>query len=74
MWFTCLYAKIGTDLRTLLRSGAADDVLRARIAAAWTRRADRGAEERAALPERSALAAVADLRTDPHLEMHTRGG
>jgi len=74
MWFTCLYARTGTDLRALLRSGAGDDELRARIAAIWRMRADRGAEERAALPDRTPLVAAGQLRTDPHLEMHTRGG
>lgn len=74
MWFTCLYATTGTDLRALLRSGADDATIRAAMLATWTRRDDRGAEVRAALPERRPLAAVDALRADPHLEMHTRGG
>ena len=74
MWYTCLYARSGTDLRALLRSGAGDDELRQRLRLVWTDRADRGAEERAALPDRTPLASVATLRSDPHLEMHTRGG
>jgi cyclic pyranopterin phosphate synthase len=74
MWFTCLYARGGTDLRALLRGGAGDDELRARIAATWQAREDRGAEARAALATREPLAAPAQLRGDPHLEMHTRGG
>jgi cyclic pyranopterin phosphate synthase len=74
VWFTCLYARAGTDLRALLRAGATDDELRTRIREVWGNRADRGAEERAALPDRTVLAPAANLRQDPHLEMHTRGG
>jgi GTP 3',8-cyclase len=74
MWFTCLYATAGTDLRALLRSGADDRRLRDTIVAGWAARQDRGAEVRAALPDRKPLAAAAELRQQPHLEMHTRGG
>ena len=74
MWFTCLYAQTGTDLRELLRSGASDDAIRMQITSQWGQRDDRGAEVRAGLPERSRLAASSDLRRNPHLEMHTRGG
>ena len=44
--YTCLFAIRGTDLRALLRSGAADDELRDAVAAVWTRRADRYSERR----------------------------
>ncbi|MBL9076704.1 MAG: GTP 3',8-cyclase MoaA [Planctomycetes bacterium] len=74
MWFTCLYATHGEDLRALLRSGADDAALCERIREVWRGRRDRGAEVRAALPERRALAEAASLRANPHLEMHTRGG
>ncbi|MBL8729333.1 MAG: GTP 3',8-cyclase MoaA [Planctomycetes bacterium] len=74
MWFTCLYAAHGTDLRELLRTGADDAALRARLTEVWQGRRDRGAEVRAALPDRRALAEAASLRQNPHLEMHTRGG
>lgn len=74
MFYTCLYARTGTDLRAPLRGGADDDALRALLQTTWSGRSDRGAEERAALPDRQPLAPVATLRTDPHLEMHTRGG
>lgn len=74
MWFTCLYATRGTDLREILRGSADDDALRACIREVWTGRRDRGAEVRAALPDRRALAEAASLRQNPHLEMHTRGG
>ncbi|MBI3028925.1 MAG: GTP 3',8-cyclase MoaA [Candidatus Rokubacteria bacterium] len=74
MWYLCLYAKAGTDLRGPLRRGASRDELASLILPAWQRRADRGAEERLALAKRSPLVQVGDLRKDPHLEMHTRGG
>ncbi|MCC7395512.1 MAG: GTP 3',8-cyclase MoaA [Planctomycetes bacterium] len=74
VFLTCLYATTGTDLRALLRGGADDDTLRQRLLGLWTARRDRGAEERAALPDRGASAVVAELRQDPHREMHTRGG
>jgi len=74
MWFTCLYAKNGIDLRGPLRAGASAEELAARLKAAWSAREDRGAEIRAAERERHALLAPADLKKQPHLEMHTRGG
>jgi cyclic pyranopterin phosphate synthase len=48
---TCLFAAGGADLRTPLRTGASDAELRDRIAAVWSRRADRYSEERAALTD-----------------------
>jgi cyclic pyranopterin phosphate synthase len=72
--YGCLYAADGLDLREPLRAGATDEELRALITGAWRRRADRGAEERLAVPARAPLAPAAQLRADPHLEMHTRGG
>ena len=74
LWYTCLYAPTGTDLRGPLRAGAGDDELAARILGVWRERNDRGAEERLALVARGRLAAASELRSDPHLEMHTRGG
>ena len=73
-WFRCLYAPAGLDLRAPLRSGAGPAEIEALIAGVWSGRSDRGAEERAALEERTPLLAATDLREDPHLEMHTRGG
>jgi cyclic pyranopterin phosphate synthase len=73
-WYLCLYAADGVDLREPLRSGAADAEIAALIRARWSARADRGAEERAALNQRRALYQVAGLRADPRREMHTRGG
>lgn len=77
LWLLCLYARDGTDLRGLLRGGASDAALTDAIRAAWSARTDRGAEERFALAERRRvlpLASADALRSDPHLEMHTRGG
>jgi cyclic pyranopterin phosphate synthase len=75
MWYLCLYASRGIDLRAPLRGAASLDALRATIAEGWRGRADRGAEERLALGDRRAFVPVQDLlRKDPHLEMHTRGG
>ena len=73
-WFLCLYADQGLDLRAPLRDGAGDDELAVLIAERWRRRTDRGAEQRAALPERTPLYQLAGLRADPRREMHTRGG
>jgi GTP 3',8-cyclase len=75
MWFLCLYATRGTDLRAPLRRGASADELHALIAEGWRGRDDRGAEDRLALGPQRAFVPVQDLlRRDPHLEMHTRGG
>ncbi|MGA8554920.1 MAG: GTP 3',8-cyclase MoaA [Candidatus Acidiferrales bacterium] len=74
MWYLCLYAQQGTDLRQPLRAGASRDELTSAIAFAWQRRNDRGAEEREAQRFRGLFVGVEQLRRDPHLEMHTRGG
>ena len=74
MWYLCLYAEHGTDLRGPLRAGASDEALAALIRPRWLARRDRGAEARLALRDRSPLLDVARLKQDPHLEMHTRGG
>ena len=74
MWFLCLYAEDGTDLRAAIRGGADDATLAAIVRSTWTGRADRGAEQRAAVPDRGVLYQVEGLRADPRREMHTRGG
>jgi cyclic pyranopterin phosphate synthase len=76
-WYLCLYAQRGIDLRTPLRAGASGDELKALIGGGWSRRRDRGAEERKdleAIGRRGVLVQIEGLRQDPHLEMHTRGG
>jgi cyclic pyranopterin phosphate synthase len=74
VWYTCLYAQSGTDLRGPLRRGASREELEDLILGRWRVRADRGAEERLAAHARGSLVPVDLLRSDPHLEMHTRGG
>ena len=74
MWFLCLYAEEGTDLRAAVRGGADDAELAGIVRRTWESRTDRGAELRAALPARGALYQVEGLRADPRREMHTRGG
>jgi cyclic pyranopterin phosphate synthase len=74
MWYLCLYAARGTDLRGPLRSGATNSELAALITGVWRGRADRGAEARLALRDRAAMIPLSSLKRDPHLEMHTRGG
>ena len=77
MWYLCLYARQGIDLRQPLRAGASGEELASIIIPGWQTRRDRGAEERKALEthgRRSTLIPLDRLRKDPHLEMHTRGG
>ncbi len=74
VWFLCLYATAGMNLRELLRDGASPGELKDRIAEVWRQRSNRGAEERKAARDRGAFLPVEALRRDPHLEMHTRGG
>ena len=74
IWYMCLYAPTGLDLRKPVRGGASRDAIMSMIAAAWQQRADRGAEERMAQGMRGVFVGIEQLRKDPHLEMHTRGG
>lgn len=71
MWFNCLYAATGTDLRSPLRDGSPiAEVVRA----GWRDRDDQGAVDRLLAAPRDTSVPVELLRRDPHLEMHTRGG
>ncbi len=74
VFFLCLYARDGIDLKQILRSGAGPAQIAARIADAWRGRTDRGAEERLQVAQRAPLFQIQDLRSDPHREMHTLGG
>ena len=74
VWYRCLYARSGTDLREPLRAGVGVDGLRQLIGNTWQTRDDRGAEDRLASKDRSRLIPVETLQSQPHLEMHTRGG
>ena len=73
-WLLCLYSEQGVDLRGALRSGVSDADLADLVRATWAARSDRGAELRAATPDRHALYQLETLRADPRREMHTRGG
>ena len=78
MWYLCLYAQMGTDLRQPMRAGASPEEMRAAIRRGWQARRDRGAEARKALERvglrEGKLIGIDQLREDPHLEMHARGG
>ena len=74
LWYLCLYAEKGIDLRKPLRDQASREELKSLIRAQWIAREDRGAELRKELPERSTLVEAEELRRNPHREMHTRGG
>ncbi|MDF1838695.1 MAG: GTP 3',8-cyclase MoaA, partial [Planctomycetota bacterium] len=63
--FTCLYGTEGMDLRSLVREpGGAANVIEA-ITDLWTRRKDRGAEERLSAEDRGAFQHVDDLKQNP---------
>ena len=74
VWYLCLYAARGVDLRGPLRGGVSDEALADLITSVWHARTDRGAEQRVDVRERSPLIPLKALKRDPHLEMHTRGG
>ena len=77
MWFLCLYATEGVDVRQSLRDGASREELKSVILTGWQARMDRGAEQRKELERlgiRARLVEIERLREDPRLEMHTRGG
>ena len=74
VWYLCLYAARGIDLRGPLRGGVSDEALRDLITSVWHARTDRGAENRLDVRQRSPLIPLKALKKDPHLEMHTRGG
>jgi len=74
LWYLCLYARTGTDLRKALRGGASTDELRELVRSVWTARGDRGAELRLTAEDRQSLIPIETLQKEPHLEMHTRGG
>jgi cyclic pyranopterin phosphate synthase len=74
LWYLCLYAQAGHDLRDRLRGGASDDELEEQLRQTWMMRDDRGAEERLVARNRQTLVPLSSLKKNPHLEMHTRGG
>lgn len=70
----CLYAKEGLDVRQILRLDPQDQPLAQAIAHFWEVRRDQGAIERSQLGQREGYVSLEELRTNPRLEMHTRGG
>jgi cyclic pyranopterin phosphate synthase len=74
MWYLCLYATRGIDLRAPLRAGASDAHMQTLIESGWRPRADRGAEQRLEADRSGPFIPIGTLRRDAHLEMHTRGG
>jgi len=77
MWYLCLYAKSGLDLRKPIRARRSREDLVSMIQSVWETRRDRGAEERKELETSTGRGRFIDierLRQDPHLEMHARGG
>jgi cyclic pyranopterin phosphate synthase len=74
LWYLCLYAARGTDLRGPLRGGASAEALATLISGVWQARTDRGAETRQAVRADAPFIPLSALKRDPHLEMHTRGG
>ncbi len=64
MFYSCLFAARGTDLRDKIRAGMNEEELRAEIEGLWSKRADRYSELRSKLRE----------RRQPHVEMYRMGG
>jgi cyclic pyranopterin phosphate synthase len=66
VFYTCLFATTGVDLRGPLRAGATDEELAGRLRAAWASREDRYSEQRDALRRRE--------QPLHKIEMHYIGG
>jgi cyclic pyranopterin phosphate synthase len=74
MWFLCLYATAGVDLRKALREEKSAMNIEDLLRTSWNGRIDAGAETRLSELDRASLIPLDTLRRNPHLEMHTRGG
>lgn len=72
-FFSCLYAREGTALLETLRVKG-PEAAAASVRDVWVARSDRGAELRLRDEQRGILAGAQELKGQPHLEMHTRGG
>jgi len=66
--FTCLFGSTGTDLRSLLRSGADDGEIEEAVRTVWSARTDRYSEERIVRLGRG------DRLEEPKVEMFRIGG
>jgi cyclic pyranopterin phosphate synthase len=51
VFYTCLFATAGVDLRAPMRAGASDDAMLELIRNTWLNRGDRYSEQRASLRE-----------------------
>lgn len=69
--YTCLFATEGHDLKALLRSGATDEAVRARVSTLWSARRDRYSEDRASFVQSSVRVR---LPLSPRVEMSFIGG
>ena len=72
VWFHCLYAESGLNLKTWLTQS--DESLESHIESEWLKRDIQGAYTRKLMGQQGQLYSLEQLRTQPHLEMHTRGG
>jgi len=72
--YNCLYAPTGTDVRRVVRGTKDPTALAALIRRTWQQRKDAGAQKRHTSDGRGPAYGLVQLRQDPHLEMHTRGG
>ncbi len=63
VFYSCLFAARGTDLRDKIRAGMGEEELARKIRMLWLKRADRYSELRSELPQRQ-----------PHVEMYRMGG
>jgi GTP 3',8-cyclase len=66
VFYSCLFATAGTELRGLLRSGASDSELLEKVRGIWRQRTDRYSELRAERRQEQPLV--------PKIEMHYIGG
>jgi cyclic pyranopterin phosphate synthase len=74
MWFRCLYAVDGINLKDPLRLSDDNRKVADLITSAWAVREDRGAEDRLLIPNRGAFRRSEGQCPGPHHEMHARGG
>lgn len=74
IWYLCLYASKGINVKSLLRTGKTDQEILQLLSKTWKKRKDQGAKDRLQIPDRGPLYSILSLQKDPHLEMHTRGG
>ncbi len=74
IWYHCLYAPSGMNLREVLRSSKSKEFLSEFIQTSWQARQSQGAKDRLHTQNRGPLIPLAQLQKNPRLEMHTRGG